>query len=318
MHWYDQLVRQCRATYAIHTFAERINVAPNGAALARWWEANHGPMEILQPNRKFDSFIGGALPRRELLTQIIRVAPEVADSLINPIWYALSDIQTGDSKAFWNSCADAMIIDDAPIGWFSNPRMYDLCAQPNLASLGSFVLLLRGDASKYSLHRLWIAKCFTCYLCIALLAAPARKIASDIYKLVDHLIDGGQFAMSPLRWPENLEHFSWLLDSYDLLRRQLCAAIASECGDANILLLLWLVVEDSRLLSQLYRQPKTVVIPPSVLQRWKRWCERFAHPSTRLLCSECETRLLTPAEKRVWSRLELRLSQVQPKGDCPS
>lgn len=305
MRGHDQRVRQCRARYFIFAFSERIHVAPKGPALARWWEASYGPTTVLQLNRKWDAFIKGALPSAELLEQMLGKMPGLANCLTNPIWYALCDFQGSNSKAFWNSCANAVRIDNAPIGNHTTRRMEDLYAQPNLASVGVFIILLRGDARQYYLTRLCISHCFTCYMCIALLSDSLREVAKDIYLLIKNLIDSGQFTDgTPLGWPKDLYDFWRLYDGYHFIARRLYATVGSKYREAEVLLLLWLVVEDHKLLLQLYTQDE-VVIPSSLLQRWRRWCKRFANHSTQLRCSECDTRLLEPAERRVWSRLLL-------------
>lgn len=320
MRWYNRQVRKCRARHFIFTLAEIIHVAPNGPALARWWEATHGPMGALHLNRKWDAFFRGALPQRKLLKQLIDEIPELANCLTNPIWYALRDFQGGDSTAFWNSCANAVRIDDSPIGNHTRRCMDNLYAQPSLARLGVFIILLRGNARQYFLTRLCVSQDFTCYMCIALLSYPLRKVAKDIYRLIKYLIDSGRFADGiPLGWPNSLEDFLRLYDDYHLIEQRLRATVKSKYREAYVLLLLWLVVEDHKLLLQLSTQDE-VVIPSSLLQRWRRWSRRFSNQSTQLLCSECDTGFLTPAERRVWSRLnllrKLGISQDRHNGYC--
>lgn len=305
MRLYDQLVRQCRAKHFIFTFAAIIHVAPNGPALARWWEATHGPTEDLQLNRKWDAYFRGALPQGKLLEQLIGDVPELATCLTNPIWYALSDFQLGNSKAFWNSCANAVRINDAPFSDQSRQRLDDLYAQPNLASLGLLIIMLRSDDLQHSYSRQHITRCFTCYVCIALLSDRLRDVADDIYLLIDSLIEHGGFTEgTPLGWPQSLNHFCRQYDAFHLIARWLYPTVQSERREADVLLLLWMVAEDHKLFCQFFNQDE-VVIPPSILQRWRRWCKRFANHSTQLCCSECDTRLLSCEDKRAWCRLLL-------------
>ncbi len=305
---YNRQVRHCRAKHFIFTLAAKIHVAPNGPALARWWEATHGPTADTQPNRKWDAYFKGALPRSDLLRLLMNELPELSNGLTSPIWYALSDIQANQSKAFWNSCANAVRIQHAPIGYFSQRHMREMRAQPNLDSLGVFVLLLRGDAPQYRYHRLGIAKFFTRYLCIALVDSVLKNIASDIYQLIDILIRAGQFGDITLQsWPENANAFNQQVECYAQLGRRLSAIIGIERpqSDLLLLLLLWLVADDWQLLSQFCERQDAASIPGSLLRKWARQCQRFACPSTQLLSAECETRVLAPPEQRVWNRLLL-------------
>lgn len=303
---YNRLVRHCRAKHFIFTLAAKIHVAPNGPALARWWEATHGPTTDTQLNRKWDAYFKGALPRSNFLRLLIDEQSELSKGLISPIWYALCNIQPNQSKAFWNSCANAVRIKHAPIGYFSQRHMREMRAQPNLDSLGVFVLLLRGDAPQYRYHRLEIAKFFTRYLCISLLDSVLKKIASDIYQLIDILVRTGQFGDIALQsWPENADDFNRLFEGYALLGRRLSAISDIERPQSDFLLLLWLVTDDWQLLSQFCERQDTDSIPDTFLRKWARECQRFACPSTQLLSAECETRVLSPAEQRVWNRLLL-------------
>ncbi|WP_143492637.1 MULTISPECIES: hypothetical protein [unclassified Pseudomonas] len=303
---YNRLVRHCRAKHFIFTLAAKIHVAPNGPALARWWEATHGPTEDTQLNRKWDAYFQGALPSSDLLKLLLNELPEMLNGLTSPIWYALSDIQTNQSKAFWNSCANAVRIQNAPIGYYSQRHMREVRAYPNLDSLGVFVLLLRGDAPQYRYHRLGIAKFFTRYLCIALVDSVLKNIARDIYQLTDMLIRTGQFGDIALQcWPENADAFNQLVERYAQLGRRLSAIIGIERPQSDLLLLLWLVTDDWQLLSQFRERQGAASIPDSFRRKWARQCQRFACPSTQLLTAECETRVLAPPEQRVWNRLLL-------------
>lgn len=306
MHRYNWQVWQCRAKHLFLTLAAKIQAAPNGPALAAWWEANHGPTGNIQLNRKWDAYPKGAWPRPELLRQLINEVPGLTHVATNPVWFALSDMQRGGNKAFWNSCVNALRIEGKPIGYFSQRRMCDLCAQPNLASVGVFVLLLRGDAPQYHWHRCWVAKVFICYLCIALLSDPLHKRACEIYECIDCLMKDGQFSEAPPEgWPVNTEAFLQLLEGYALVGRRLHAIVGAGTREADMLYLLWLVVGDKALLSDLCLQHEAANLPVSFLQAWQRKCRRFANHSVQLLCSECAVRLLTPAEQRVWNRLLL-------------
>ncbi|WP_435652671.1 hypothetical protein ACSC9T_14660 [Pseudomonas putida] len=303
---YNKQVRHCRAKHFIFTLAAKVHVAPNGPALARWWEATHGPTADTQLNRKWDAYFKGALPRSDMLRLLMSELPELSDGLCSPIWFALSDIQTHQNKAFWNSCANAVRIKHAPIGYFSQRHMCEMRAYPNLDSLGVFVLLLRGDALQYRYHRLGAAKFFTRYLCIALVDPVLKNIACDIYHLIDITIRTGQFGDIALQgWPENADVFNQLVERYAQLGRQLSAIIGIKIPRSDLLLLLWLVTDDWQLLSQLYERQHTASIPGSFRRKWARQCQRFASPSTQLLTAECETRVLAQSEQRVWNRLLL-------------
>lgn len=306
MRLHDRQVRQCRARHFIVTLAEIIHVSPNGPAFAQWWEATHGPTGQQQLNRKWDAYFRGSLAQGKLLKQLIGEMPELATCLTNPIWYALCDFQGGKSKEFWNSCANAVRIDDAPIGYQTRHRMDDLYAQPNLASVGVLIIILRGDARQEYYNRQRIARCFTCYVCLALLSDALREIAEDIYRLINFLIESGQFTDGiPSGWPKSLDAFWRRYDYYLFIARRLRGTVESKYREADVLLLLWLVLEDHKLLWQFFNQDE-VAIPPSMLQRWRRWCKRFANHSTQLCCSECDTRLLAREENRAWCRLLLR------------
>lgn len=302
---YNRQVRHCRARHFICALAAKVHVAPNGPALARWWEATHGPTADTQLNRKWDAYFKGALPRSDLLRLLTNEFPDLASGLTSPIWYALSDIQTNLNKAFWNSCANAVRIKQAPIGYFSQRYMREMRAQPNLDSLGVFVLLLRGDAAQYHYHRLWIAKIFTRYLCIALVDSVLKNITRDIYQLIDILIKTGEFGDTvPQWWPENADALNQLVERYAQLGRRLSAIVGIGTSQPD-LLLLWLVADDWQLLSQFNARQDAASFPGSFIRKWARQCQRFACHSTQLLTAECETRLLTPPEKRVWNRLLL-------------
>lgn len=321
---HNQSVRRCRASLFTLRLVQIVNTRASGYQLAKWSERTYGRCEV-QPERHWLAYLRGTLPQHDLRGLLLAEYPGLKDALINPLWWSLSRLSTDSvNREFWDSCAEAIELNGAPLPACSHAVMNRLCgATPSWAQLGFLLILLRSGSTKFAEHRAWLQHHFFSYFCIALLFYPIGQVASRLFRCIDALVKDGALAEGDLvDWPKDQQEFMEMLHGYQALlevtRYRAWRNHWQEADDVHPLL--WLLCQDPALCNE-YCETETEAeyldeygerhaLPHRLRMRWRRAMERTREAQVTFSWSRCNQRGLTPSDRRVLRRLRLEADWI--------
>lgn len=315
---HNQSVRRCRACLFVQRLAQIVDTPPTAYGLAKWWRNTHGNLEE-HPEQMWAAFLKGSLPRHELRRVLIAEYPELQEALIDPLWLSLSKLSTDSTdRAFWDSCAEAIELNGAPLPAFSNSVMKHLCATPSWTHLGFLLILLRSGNAQFVGYRSWLHRHFFSYFCITLLHDPIDRVAFRLFRCVDSLVKDGLLPAGDwAEWPKDQQTFGAMLDccqaAFGLTHYRAWRNRWVESDDVHALF--WLLCQDGELCDEylatekkeefLYEFGKRAPLPNRLRMRWRRTAERAWATEVSLVWPRCCQHGLTPSDRRVLHRLRL-------------
>lgn len=324
---HNRSVRRCRASLFVRRLAQIVDTSDTAYGLAKWWRCTHGHLDE-HSEQMWASLLKGSLPRDELRRLMITEYPGLQEALINPLWLSLSKLSTDSADCgFWDSCAQAIELNGAPLPTFSNSVMKRLCASPNWNNLGFLLILLRSGSAKFVGYRSWLQRHFVLYFCIALLHRPIDRVAFRLFRCIDSLVKDGALAAGDWKeWPKDEQSFGETLHccqlAFELTHYRAWCNNWHETDDVHSLF--WLLCQDEVLCEEYfaagkeeesdYEFGKRSPLPNRLRMRWRRTAERARATQISLAWSRCCQQGLTPSDQRVLRRLRLEADWKTPVG----
>lgn len=321
---HNRSVRRCRACFFVQRLAQIVDTPATAYRLAKWWRFTHGSIGE-QPEQKWAAFLQGALPQRDLRGLLIAENSGLQDALLDPLWWGLSKLSIDcANREFWDSCAEAIEVNGAPLPVCCQAGIKHLCAAPSWTHLGFLLILLRSGSDKFAGYRAWLQRNFFMYFCIAALTSPIDRVAARLFRCINALVNDGSLAVDDrVDWPRNQQDFEAMLTcchtAFELTHYRAWRNHWNESDDVHSLF--WVLCQDAELCAEhlatakedefLCEFGKRTLLSDRLRMRWRRTAERACKAQVRLAWHRCNQRVLPPSDRRTLHRLRLEADWVR-------